>query len=247
MYYQHVWEIAKKHPSQTYQEWMTHPDYFFRYDPGAFWMGAYVFHFPLSVRMIKEGLMGLTKRTHEPFNENQIARFHNLPETNQGRYTFMRPWLRGKSLCKMLHQAETWIQNRFVIQDFCIPEHNAASFLTDICKDTGIFPLWLLPLKGTSSPQIFAPHLLPHGTPTGRFINFGLYGIPSYSSLLKEITQHLEQLVTHYGGRKALYSRSYYDQNAFWKIYNPSAYQSLREETLAKGTWHEITAKVLSE
>jgi delta24-sterol reductase len=246
MYFQHVNEIAFKHSSQPYEELMTHQDYFFRYDQGAFWMGAYVFQLPLMFRFIMQAILKISKPTQEWLNEAEIQNFHKIPNPNIFLRTLLHPFMRGKKLCKFLHKAEKWVQNRSIIQDFGIPEKNASSFLTDVLDDPGIFPIWLLPIKGTNSPQIFAPHLLSGTERESYFINFGLYGIPSYSCSIEEITKKLEQKTQLHEGRKALYSRSYYNQDEFWSIYSHEAYDALRNKTFAEGVWHEITDKVLS-
>ena len=152
----------------------------------------------------------------------------------------------SKFLGKLLHhaQVEKWIQNRFIVQDFCIPEINAPQFLTEVIKDPAVFPMWLLPIKGTSHPQIFAPHLLTKEKQENLFINVGIYGLPSYSAPIEQITRALEQKTKACGGRKVLYSRSYYSQEEFWSIYSFDEYTALREKTCAKGVFQEITEKV---
>ena len=74
----------------------------------------------------------------------------------------------------------------------------------------------------------------------------GLYGLPSYSASIGQITKNLEKKTKGYGGRKVLYSRSYYTQEEFWEIYSIEEYRTLRERTDADGIFYEITKKVLS-
>jgi hypothetical protein len=78
-------------------------------------------------------------------------------------------------------------------------------------------------------------------------INFGLYGLPSYSAPLKEITRKLEQKTRDLDGRKALYSRSYYTEEEFWEIYSRESYELLMRQSSAQGVWQGIIEKVLSE
>lgn len=247
MYYQHVKRIALNNHTITYEELMTHHDYYFRYDLGAFWMGAYLFHFSLLVSLMMQGILQFSRPSQEWLNEVEIHKFHPLPNPSVAFLMLLRPFIKGKNLCKILHKAEKWIHKRFIIQDFCIPEKHVSHFLTDVLDDPSVFPIWLVQVKGTSHSQIFAPHLLSGEDQESHFMNFGIYGIPSYSSPIAEITKKLEQKTQAYGGRKALYSRSYYDQNEFWSIYSRDAYDLLRDKTFAKGIWHEITDKVLAE
>ncbi len=206
--------------------------YLFRYDPGAFWMGAYLFNVPFLARFFFQGLL----------------KFPSKPQLTQKEIT-KRPtpspfWLQrlpSQRLWKLLHKAEEWIQERFVIQDFCLPISKAACFLNQACQTPAIFPIWLCPIKQTQNPQIFAPHKLSEP-----ILNIGLYGLPAKAQSIKQITKELERKTTQNAGRKVLYSRSYYTPEEFWEIYDEWAYQKLRDQTAAVGVWPSITEKVLS-
>jgi hypothetical protein len=221
-------------------------DYLFRYDLGAFWMGAYLFRLPLLMRFIGQGILKLWSRKQENFTPDQVAKFHKVSQPNLFWRTLARPLMSSQRLWNLQHKAEKWIQDRMIIQDFCIPENYAARFLKEALDDPGTFPMWLCPIKGTSQPQIFAPHLASSDNPTKRFINIGIYGLPSYFAPLEEITRKLEHKTYGLGGRKVLYSRSYYTPEEFWRIYSKPAYDALREKMRAQGVWSEITDKVLS-
>ena len=116
--------------------------------------------------------------------------------------------------------------------------------------------MWLLPIKGTRSSQIFAPHLLEDVENTknrqtskerkSHFMNFGLYGMPNQASQVEQVTRKLEQMTRALGGRKVLYSHSYYTRDEFWEIYSHDSYKALREKVGAEGCWHDIADKVLS-
>lgn len=229
------------------EEIMSYPDYLFRYDRGAFWMGAYLLNFSFLKNFITEGLLALHSAKQACFTTGDLGKLKNILNPIPFWRTLFNPWLTGKALSKMLHRAEKWIQDRFIIQDFCIPESKAALFLEKVVQDPAIFPIWLCPMKGTTAPQIFAPHLIRSENQDSYFIDIGLYGVPSYSVATKEITQRLEQMTHDFGGRKVLYSHSYLTPEEFWKIYSYQAYQTLRQKTAANGIWHEITDKVLSD
>lgn len=245
-FYQHIKELALEGRHQTFQEKMMIEDYFFRYDLGGFWMGALLFRIPFLARFISEGLMGFAKEEDENFIQVDIQRFHRIIDPPILGRTLLRPLLRAKNLWSLLHKAERWIQKRMMIQDFCIPESKATNFCKEILEKPAIFPIWLCPIKGTQTPQIFAPHFISHCHSDSHFINFGIYGIPSETIPISHITRKLELNVQAYGGRKALYSHSYYTEEEFWQIYSRSSYENLRHITKAEGMWHEITDKVLS-
>lgn len=237
-YFQHVKEL------NVSEETMPLEDYLFRYDQGAFWMGAYLFRPALLARFLGQGVLRLWK-SKDHFTEAEVEKLHRVPDLNLFLRAGFHLAMTSKNLWKLLHLAEKWVQERMVIQDFCIPEGNALHFFEEALKDPGTFPLWLCPIKGTRSPQVFAPHVL--GDDGTHVINVGIYGIPSYFAPISMITRGLELKANDLGGKKVLYSCSYYTPNEFWKIYPKKEYEALREKTSAKGVWLDITEKVLSE
>lgn len=241
-FYQHVKHLPPQSP--PYREKMAIEDYFFRYDLGGFWMGALLFQHPFLVRFISEGILGLIEK--ESFSPRDIQRLHCIKDPPLLGRALLYPLVKAKNLWGLLHRAERWVQNRMIIQDFSIPESNAKQFCEQILDDPAIFPLWLCPIQGTHTPQIFTPHVLTHKHNDSHFINFGIYGIPSTSHSIRQITKKLEQIVQGYEGRKALYSHSYYSEDEFWQIYSRSHYERLRNKMQAEGMWHSITDKVLS-
>jgi hypothetical protein len=216
-------------------------DYLFRYDQGAFWMGNFLFSLPFLMRYIGEGLLNFFPKK-KFFNSREIISFYQLPYPSPLLSRISAPFMSSQKLWWLLHKAEKWVQDRLVIQDFCIPFPNAPGFLQTILSDPAVFPVWLCPIKGTQTPQFLAPHY-GHSF----YINFGIYGSPGYSAPMQEIIQKLEQKTHHMGGRKVLYSRSFYTLETFWSIYPQSLYTSMRQKTHAVGVWKEITEKILSE
>jgi hypothetical protein len=236
-YYQHAEKMGAR-----CEEIMSLQDYLFRYDRGAFWVGAYLFRPQFLARFIFQGILKLSKSFQRPFSEVEIQKLHSPPRPNIFWRTLSRPLMTSKNLWKLHHLAEEWVQTHAIIQDFCIPEEAASQFLEEVMNDPGTFPLWLCPIKKSSKPQIFAPHFLKSDV-----INIGIYGLPSYFTSIEEVTKKLEQKTQTFNGRKVFYSRSYYTPEEFWRIYSQEAYEALRAKTSAKGVWHEITDKLLSK
>lgn len=211
-------------------------EYIFRYDPGAFWMGAYLLKLPFLSRFISQGLLKLPA---EPYlSQKTLEKMRPLPRP--GRF-----WLNlmpSQRLWKLHHKAEKWVQDRLIIQDFCMPLSTARTFLQEAMEDPGVFPIWLCPIKKGPARQIFAPHNLAEP-----ILNVGLYGLPSQAAPMEKLMRSLEQKTHAYGGRKVLYSRSYYTPEEFWQIYDRDTYERLRSETKANDMWPDITEKVLTE
>ena len=110
-----------------------------------------------------------------------------------------------------------------VIQDVDIPIEQAAAFLAELHAQVGITPVWVCPFVVASDRDPL--YRLRTGTP---YVNFGFWDtVPS-----REPEGHynavVEQLVAQYDGMKSLYSRSTYDEAAFWKLYDRDAYDALK-------------------
>lgn len=236
-YYQHVEKLGAT------QEVMTLSDYLFRYDQGAFWVGGFLLQPKLVLCYLLQGIFK-SKIAHRPLTPQEIEKLRAPIRPNLFWRTLLHPILSTKNLWRLFHLADKWAQNHSILQDFCIPQHHTTKFLQEIMDDPGTFPLWLCPIKSTQKPQIFAPHL----TAESHVINIGIYGLPStYTSSTESATKRLEQKAQKYEGKKVLYSRSYYTEEQFWQIYSQQSYRALREKLGAEGTFHDITAKVLSE
>lgn len=245
-YYHHVETIATSSSNTMYEEVMAFPEYVFRYDQGAFWMGTYLGRMPLCVRFLWEGVFHRKPICKEDIAE-EIRQFHTAKSPNTLFRVLFHRVMSSQRLWSLFHKAEDFIQRRAIIQDFCIPECNAKLFLSDVFTHAGTFPLWLCPIRGTKTPQLLAPHLLPQGSSFSHFINIGIYGLPAYTESVEKITKTLEQKTQRYGGRKVLYTRSYYSLAGFWEIYPRAKYEALRMLTHAIGVWHDVTEKVLSK
>ncbi len=237
-----AWHAQHAHQLRSYrEELMPLYDYLFRYDHGAFWMGSFLFNIPFLSLYIRQGLLK-AEASLAHFTEKEILRLQKATFPGRlGRF-LTAPLMKSQRLWSLLHLAEKWIQDRLVIQDCSIPSARAHHFLDQILTDPGLYPIWLCPLKGTKEAQHFAPH---YGHPD--LLNFGLYGIPAYAAPMREIIQKLEAKTDEVGGRKVLYSRSYYSEEEFWKIYPQEVYQRIRLQTHAEGKWRGLTTKVLSE
>lgn len=204
-------------------------DYLFRFDPGAFWMGAYLLRLPFLRRF-------LTK-SKSPFPQKARDAIFPLPTPPN----FLLKFLSSKRLWKLQHGASDWVNNHLLIQDCCLPRSHAETFLHEAMKEVAVFPLWLCPIKKSTTSQLFAPHSL-----TDEVLNIGFYGLPNRAGTVDLPTKWLEKKTREYGGRKVLYSRSFYTQNDFWEIYDEGYYRELRQKTHSENAWPDITDKVLS-
>ncbi len=208
-------------------------DYLFRLDQGAFWMGRFVLH----------PLLFLSYLIKFALNPN-IDLFKKAGRSYPGALfrTLFGTRMTTKKLYKGLHaMPSNLVESSFVIQDWFMPQDQAASFLDHLEENHAIYPLWFCPSKKQAGEQIFSPGYLSESY----CINFGTYGI----SLMDDgrlATRDLEARVQALGGRKALYSHSYYDEETFWSIYDRAAYEHLRAKYHADGALIPLTDKVLT-
>jgi len=112
-----------------------------------------------------------------------------------------------------------------VIQDVDIPLPDAASFLAQLHAEVGITPVWVCPLKVTSDR--YPLYRLRTDTP---YVNFGFWDTVRSQEDDGHYNAIVEQLVARHGGKKSLYSRSTFDERAFWAMYDRRAYEALKRE-----------------
>jgi hypothetical protein len=233
---------AKQMPDQ-YEEKIPLLEYLFRHDRGAFWIGAYGTHWSSIPRYLLESrfkMPALAKLlpSFKPKN------FKGLKDPGP-LFRLLWGWaMTSHRLYSWLHsQSEDWVASRFVIQDFCVPAENIASFVEKVFQEIAIFPVWLCPTIATKKPQILAPHFLP--TSSSLIVNVGIYGISPCSRSPEELVHQLEEWTKAAQGRKVLYSYSYYTPEEFWSIYPKLDYDHLRYAYHAD-RWMSLDQKVLS-
>lgn len=233
-FYQIMREKTEKLPLSEAKEFvMPIKDYLFRYDRGAFWMGTYALQSRLLAQFCGH-LMGMKFSWLTPKNYDE---FTVLKDPGQ-LFRFLCGWMASSSrLYSILHHGgEEWFAKRAIIQDFYIPESHAAEYINQTWEKTGISPLWICPIKTAGSQQFLAPHALQGDLA----FDVGVYGFPKESNL----TAYLERLSHDFGGRKMLYSYSFFKEEEFWKVYPKESYDALRKKYNAE-IFPSITDKVL--
>jgi len=127
-------------------------------------------------------------------------------------------FLDTKHLFAVLHSGNLTDLGRMrVIQDCYIPVDRVAQFLEAEDKDIGVYPLWLCPIKGTSTKQILASHYSPTGD---SFINVGIYGRPrQFPFDAPNVHSRLIDLLARYGGRSMLYAQTWHTSAQFEEMY----------------------------
>ena len=224
-YYLHVQQRTRDLPTlASVSEFIPLAEYLFRYDRAAFWVGR----------------AGYTYFQIIPFN----AFFRWL----------LDDFSHTRTLYHALHASR--ISSQFVVQDVALPYDAAEEFISWTQQELGIWPLWLCPLAASPCPT-FHP-VTVRGTTTATttpqtvsvcssvshgsvkeslsqpMLNVGVWGWGprDYENFISK-NRALERLVARLGGRKWLYSHSYYEQGEFWDLYGQSWYRALRKKYFA--------------
>jgi FAD/FMN-containing dehydrogenase len=111
-----------------------------------------------------------------------------------------------------------------VIQDVQIPIENAPSFCDFLLAEIGITPVWVCPFR--SSGQTYD---LCGLNPNQLYINFGFWDMVPTSHESGHYNKMIEGKVAEFGGKKGLYSTSYYDKDTFWSMYDKARYDELKK------------------
>jgi len=221
------WYIQHITENQRHEFCMSMEEYLFRLDRGAFWMGQYVLSIPAMIRLLLHiGIPKLSKHTLHP----------NL------FFRLLFGWaLSSQRLYRIWHHVPKEVsENLFFVHDFYAPFSKVDEVFASFVEQTEIFPIWLCPIKGTDTPQILAPHF-----GKDKFLNIGIYGMPKSSLSTPELSAKLEKEIAHFGGRKMLYSYTYYDRENFSKIYDEASYSALRNKFFAEEAFPHIYNKII--
>jgi FAD/FMN-containing dehydrogenase len=129
-----------------------------------------------------------------------------------------------------------------VIQDVDIPVAHAAEFLDFLLHDIGILPIWLCPVRPWNRE---ARYTLYPMDPDTLYVNFGFWDVVRRRERFPRGHHNrlVEQKVSELGGIKSLYSDSYYDADAFWRIYNGEAYRELKRKYDPEGSLRDLYEK----
>lgn len=176
-------------------------DYLFRYDRGGFWTGELAFKY--------FGFVPFNRVTRRVLN--RLMHTRNLYRAGLGggsRMTF-----------------------RYIVHDLSLPYSGVDAFIKYVADDLDIWPLWLCPLPPIETPTFHPSTNEPGGAEAQPMLNVGVWGLGSSNlETFVKMNRDLEGKVRELGGRKVLYSHTYYTEDEFWEIYGTDWYDALREK-----------------
>jgi FAD/FMN-containing dehydrogenase len=131
-----------------------------------------------------------------------------------------------------------------VIQDVEVPADRLAEFMDVFAREVGMEPVWFCPLKQRDPEAVwdlyrFDPHEL--------YVNIGFWGTVAMRPGQPDNHHNrlIEKLVDDLGGRKSLYSTSFYEPDHFWELYNGPAYDVLKKTYDPDGRLLDLYAKTV--
>lgn len=125
-----------------------------------------------------------------------------------------------------------------VIQDVQIPIENASSFCEFLFAEIGITPVWVCPFRNSGQTYDLCGLI-----PNRLYINFGFWDMVPTIHNDGHYNKMIEGKVAELGGRKGLYSTSYYDERTFWSMYDKTRYGELKKTYDPYGLFPDLYAK----
>lgn len=205
------------------QDWLTVRDYLWRWDPDWFWCSrVFGVQNPAVRRWVPRRLL----RSDTWWRLVAFERKHRWKERWDIR--------RGDS------------PREYVIQDVEIPVDRLAEFMTAFARDIPIEPVWFCPLKQRDRDVVWELYALD---PDVLYVNVGFWSTVPLAPGEPDGTHNrlVERLVEQLGGRKSLYSTSFYDEQEFWRLYGGSVYERLKKTYDPDGRLLDLYAKCVRQ
>lgn len=121
------------------------------------------------------------------------------------------------------------LSSQTIIQDLGVPYENAETFIRWTDERTGLWPLWLCPVK--APPQDECSFSLANAVPGKTLLDIGIWGMgPKDARKFIALNREFEAKVAEMRGLKCLYAHAYYTEEEFWKIYDETQYTDLRRK-----------------
>ncbi len=187
------------------QDWLTVRDYLWRWDTDWFWCSrAFGVQNPAVRRWVPRRLM--------------------RSDT----------WWRLVALERRHRWKERWDVSRggapreYVIQDVEVPVDRLAEFMDVFAREVPIEPVWFCPLRQRDPDVVWELYPLD---PDVLYVNVGFWSTVALGPGEQDGTHNrlVERLVDELGGRKSLYSTSFYEPEEFWRLYGGPVYERLKK------------------
>ncbi|EDV22522.1 uncharacterized protein TRIADDRAFT_50623 [Trichoplax adhaerens] len=129
-----------------------------------------------------------------------------------------------------------------IVQDMLVPMQRLNESLDVFQKEFQNYPLWLCPMKLYKVPGF----VKPASKVEEMYVDIGAYGEPKVENFVaKETIRRIEHFVTSVKGFQMLYADSYMTREEFYKMFDHTLYNKLRDSIPnCKDAFSEIYDKV---
>ncbi|HSQ41356.1 MAG TPA: FAD-binding oxidoreductase, partial [Fibrobacteraceae bacterium] len=165
------------------------------------------------------------------------------------RYWKILNWYRRNNVEAKVHKVKRFLGRPIelfepMIQDVEIPMDHCAEFLDFYESHIQIRPLWICPIRPLKSGDQWTLYSMKPGE---LHLNFGFWESVPTSAEKKpgHFNRLLEQEVTRLGGRKSLYSTSFFPEDEFWQVYNGDAYRAIKQRFDPQNRFPDLYHKVV--
>ena len=206
---------------QRDEDWLTVRDYLWRWDTDWFWCSrAFGAQHPLVRRVWPDRYL----RSDVFWRLVALERRYGVKRRLDA--------LRGKP------------DLEYVIQDIEVPVDRLAEFLDFLHAQTGMTPVWLCPLRQRDRQAVWPLYPLD---PDTTYVNVGFWGGVDLPRGEHEPFHNraIEQQVAALGGRKSLYSTSFYPEDEFRANYGGPTYELLKKSYDPDGRLADLYAKTV--
>ena len=190
------------------EDLLTMRDFLWRWDPDWFWCSR---TFGMQNRLLRRLFGRWMLRSSSYWKIQSLYRKWKIEE-------------RACALRSALHLPVERFEA--VIQDVEIPVENAQEFMEFYFREIDIRPCWICPIRPLDTAGRWTLYAMEPGA---LYLNFGFWGsVASSDREVGHYNRRIERIVQELGGRKSLYSQSFYPEDEFWRIYNGEAYRKLK-------------------
>ncbi len=202
------------------EDYLTVSDYLWRWDTDWFWC---------SKNLLAQNPI--------------VRRLYGRKRLNSVTYTRIMRWNARWGLMERLQRLLGY-RSESVIQDVDIPLERCEAFLDFYLETIRFTPVWLCPIRGWDPGARYPLYPLD---PRATYVNFGFWDVIRHRGehAPGHFNRLVERRVRELGGIKSLYSDSYYTPEAFWSVFDRTAYAALKARYDPQGRFRDLYAKTV--
>lgn len=132
------------------------------------------------------------------------------------------------------------VEKPTVILDVFIPFSKLDAFMSWYRNTIGFFPMWCVPYRRVRDYEWISPDFYA-GLKDELFVDLAIYGLKQRGT--RNYYKEIEDELVRVNGMKTLISHNYYEEDAFWRIWNKPNYAAVKNLTDPKNIFRDLYAK----